>query len=85
MTKLDKLIAKVMEGRKEFRFDEMVKLLRHVGYQESGGKGSHVVFTHDKLPPITLVRGPVIKTCYIEQIRSIIKAAFEDDIKLYRS
>jgi predicted RNA binding protein YcfA (HicA-like mRNA interferase family) len=77
VTKLDKPIQKILETTREVRYSETVKLLKSIGYKERSGKGSHVIFTHDKLSRIVLPHNSVLKKCYVLQIQDVLEDYFK--------
>lgn len=44
MTRLDKLVAKLENPNGPFTWQDLVKLLAHLGYEKQEGKGSRVKF-----------------------------------------
>lgn len=47
MSRIDKLIARLLEKPKDFTFDEMVTLLSYYGYELKQGTGSCVKFVRE--------------------------------------
>lgn len=78
MSKRSKLLAKLMtlSSDTNWTVDEAVKILEWHGFCETGGKGSHRVFSHSTYPfPITLApHGKDVKPVYIRQIRQAIES-----------
>lgn len=54
MSAIEKLLARFKECPADFQWAELVKVLRHFGYEERTGKGSRRKFTGDGLPMINL-------------------------------
>lgn len=46
MTKIEKLIAKLLSNPKDFSWDDLVKVLRYYGYTEMTGRGSRRKFVN---------------------------------------
>jgi hypothetical protein len=49
MTKLEKLTTRFQTRPKDFTYNELTTILRGLGYKESQGSGSRVVFFNEKL------------------------------------
>ena len=80
MTKIDKLIERLLSVPKDMEYSELVKILNHFGYWEiTKGKtsGSRVMFIHDDAKmPIRLHKPhpkPIIKEYVIKQIIEELK------------
>jgi len=80
MTKIDKLIERLLSVPKDMEYSELVKILNHFGYWETTkGKtsGSRVMFIHDKAQmPIRLHKPhpkPILKEYVIKQIIEELK------------
>jgi len=46
MSRKEKLIARMRANPVGVRFDDACKVARWLGFEQKGGKGSHVVFVH---------------------------------------
>lgn len=80
MTKIDKLVERLLSIPKDFTYPELCKVLNHFGYVETTkGKtsGSRVMFIHEKADmPIRLHKPhpkPVLKEYAIKQIIEELK------------
>jgi len=49
MTKQEKLLIRFNSRPKDFSYNELVRLLRGLGYKELQGSGSRVVFTNEEI------------------------------------
>jgi len=49
MTKADKLQKRFLSRPKDFTYNELLRLLRSLGYKEEQGSGSRVVFSNEKI------------------------------------
>ncbi len=58
MGSLEKLKRKLARNPKSIRFSELVRVLRDLGYLESGGRGSHHVFRPKDTGPSILIVKP---------------------------
>lgn len=80
MTKIDKLIERLLSIPKDMEYSELVKILNHFGYVETTkGKtsGSRVMFIHDEVnTPIRLHKPhprPILKEYVIKQVIDELK------------
>ncbi|MDO5609014.1 MAG: type II toxin-antitoxin system HicA family toxin [Capnocytophaga sp.] len=80
MTKIDKLIERLLSVPKDMEYNELVKILNHFGYIETTkGKtsGSRVMFVHDLAKtPIRLHKPhpkPILKEYIIKQVIEELK------------
>ena len=75
MTRYDKLLARILSGRSDANidFDDLRKLLLHLGFQERV-RGSHHVLTRPGVEDlINLQRqGRMAKSYQVRQVRSVI-------------
>jgi RNA recognition motif-containing protein len=70
VTKLDKLIAHIINNPKNVNFDELDKVLKHYGFncRQSGGGSSHYVYFHSRLQDIlTIPKNRPIKAIYVKK------------------
>ena len=76
MTKLDKLIAKILTLSKDLRFDELRKVLESYGYEMHAPRGgsSHYTFRKPGCQPITIPKHEPIKKVYVEMVRQIVES-----------
>jgi predicted RNA binding protein YcfA (HicA-like mRNA interferase family) len=49
MTKAEKLINRFLSRPKDFKYNELLKLLSGLGYKEQQGSGSRVVFSNERI------------------------------------
>ncbi len=75
MSRWDKLLYKLKSSSKEFRFDELRKILEHYGYKMTMPKSgsSHYTFRKDGCQPITIPKHKAIKKVYVEMVRDIVE------------
>jgi len=78
MSKLEKLIKKLLSRPPEARFEDIYTILKAYGYQEIRSKGSHHAFENDRGDVIIIPKksGQKVKKTYIEEI--IKKLNLED-------
>lgn len=76
MSKWDKLIAQLYNTSKEFRFDELRKILEKYGYEMKGaGSGSsHFTFRKQGCNPVTIPKSNPVKKAYIELVRQVVES-----------
>ena len=81
MAALDKLIKKVLDKHKGLRFEELAKLLVHMGYTMNNPRSgsSHYTFRKAGHPPITIPKEFPINKVYVNKIRAVIIENMEDD------
>lgn len=79
MTKIDKLIARLLKKPTDFTWDELVKVLAHYGFDEhTKGKtgGSRRAFVNSELKQIISLHKPhpenTVKRYVIEQVLSTL-------------
>ena len=78
MGRLDKLIARLKSRPKDFSWDELVRLLTSLGYQEvKTGKsgGSRRKFIHETAPTIALHKphpGNIVKSYVIDYVLELL-------------
>jgi predicted RNA binding protein YcfA (HicA-like mRNA interferase family) len=70
MSKLAKLIARICSSPPEASFDDVERLLIHLGWTLRGCEGSHRVFVKEKEYPIVVPKlgGKRVKRRYCDQI-----------------
>lgn len=78
MSKLEKLIKKLLSRPLKARFEDIYTILKAYGYREIRSKGSHHAFENDKGDVIIVPKkgGKKVKRTYIEEI--IKKLNLED-------
>lgn len=76
MSKFDKLILKLLFGGadKNFRFDDLVKVLLTLGFQMRTIGGSHHIFARKGIPEIVNIQpiGNKAKPYQVKQVRELI-------------
>ena len=75
MTKLDKLINKILTVPKDIRFDELKKVLEKHRYicEQPRGRGSHCTFRKEGCEPITIPKHNPIKRVYVEMVKEVVE------------
>jgi predicted RNA binding protein YcfA (HicA-like mRNA interferase family) len=80
MSKIEKLIAKFLKVPKDLTWEELVKILNHLGYSEKSGKGktggSRIKFINSDNDIINLHKphpGNIVKQYVIRQILEKLK------------
>jgi predicted RNA binding protein YcfA (HicA-like mRNA interferase family) len=79
LAKLEKRIRKLYDSPRNISDRELISILEMLGFEERGGKGSHTVYKHPKLPH-TLITVPdqnPLKVSYIVQARKILSELLE--------
>ena len=76
MSKWDKLLKRIYSLSKDFRFEELRKVLESYGYQMNAPKGgsSHYTFRKAGCQPITIPKHEPIKKVYVEIVKQIVKS-----------
>lgn len=76
MSKWDKLLKRIYSLSKDFRFEELRKVLESYGYQMSAPKGgsSHYTFRKAGCQPITIPKHEPIKKVYVEMVKQIVES-----------
>jgi predicted RNA binding protein YcfA (HicA-like mRNA interferase family) len=79
MVRRDKLREKLLSGNQDnnFDFDELCTLMRHLGFNERKGKGSHRIFYRVGVAEIINLQpigGKKAKPYQVRQIRQIVAA-----------
>lgn len=77
MSKLDKLILKLLSGNSDnnFPIDELKRLLWQLGFEERKGAGSHTLYKKDGIDILINIqtsKGGKAKPYQIKQIREVI-------------
>ena len=74
MSKLEKLIEKILKLDKKLRFDELVKVLKRNGYKQSqpGNGSSHYTFRKEGKMPITIPKDNPVNIVYVELVRDAL-------------
>ena len=81
MSKWDKLIARLYNTSKDFRFDELRKILESYGYKMkgSGSGSSHFTFRKPGCRPITIPKHEPVKRLYVELVRQVVEGEEKND------
>lgn len=79
MARKDKLREELLSGDQDnnFDFDELCTLMRHLGFSERKGKGSHRIFYREGVEAIINLQptgGKKAKPYQVRQIRQIVAA-----------
>lgn len=72
MGRREKLIARFLNRPKDFTWDELVRLLQGVGFEEARSAGSRRRFSHPKGPVILLHKphpSNVVKSYVLDDVR----------------
>ena len=75
MTKLDKLVNRILTVPRDMRFDEVKKVLEKYGYKAEQPKGgsSHYTFRKDGCEPITIPKHNPVKWVYVRLVKEIVE------------
>ena len=75
MSKLDKVLARVMSGERDanIAFADLCLLLRKLDFDERAGKGSHRVFTHGGFLISLQTDGSKAKSYQVRQVRDQLR------------
>lgn len=81
MTKLEKLLKRIMSVPGDVTFEELEKVLLLYGYEESspGSGSSHRTFRKQNHPPITIPKHKPIKKVYVRMAKEIIEKGEYDE------
>lgn len=81
MSKWDKLIVRICNLSKDFRFDELKKVLESYGYVMNTPRSgsSHYTFRKQGCQPITIPKHEPIKKTYVEMVRQIVESEAKND------
>ena len=74
MAAFDKLLQKVLDKHKGLRFEEMAKVMAHMGYKMGKPRGgsSHRTFRKPDHPPITIPDETPINSVYVKKVREVL-------------
>lgn len=75
MSKLEKLIDKLLRDPPELSYDDVYYILSNYGFEEVSAKGSHHTFRNSKGQKITVPKkgGKIVKRTYLKQIVILLK------------
>ncbi len=77
MPRLEKLIERFKSCPSDFTWDELVRLLKHLGYVEKKGAGSRRKFRGEGLPAINLHEPhpkKIVKQYALRQVREALES-----------
>jgi len=75
MSKLDKLLKKLLNDPPELDYDDVYYILIFFGFQEISSKGSHHTFRNNEKLKITVPKkgGKTVKRIYLKQIVKLLE------------
>ncbi|GBF81873.1 type II toxin-antitoxin system HicA family toxin [Aphanothece sacrum] len=75
MSKLEKLIQKLLRDPPELSYDEVYYILTNFGFQEISNQGSHHTFRSENKLKITIPKkgGQTVKRTYLKQIVKLLE------------
>ena len=75
MSKLEKLLKKLLSLSKDMRFNELQKILEYYGYVMNAPRSgsSHYTFRKSGKNPITIPKHEQIKKVYVEMVRDLVE------------
>ena len=75
MTKLDKLIDKIIRVPNDMRFDEVKKVLESEGYklERPGGGSSHCIFRKEGCDSLTIPDHSPVKRIYVKAVKKVVE------------
>jgi len=81
MTKLDKLITRFKSRPSDFSWDELVTLLKRLGFEELQGNGSRVKFFHKKFNCLIQLHKPhPAKTLKHYMVREVLNMLINEKL-----
>ncbi len=76
MSRVQKAVARILEGRSDanFDFDDLCFVLERAGFTRRAGKGSHHIFFRDGVAEIVNIqpRGGQAKPYQVKQVRDLL-------------
>ncbi|MFN5514239.1 MAG: type II toxin-antitoxin system HicA family toxin [Cyanobacteriota bacterium] len=74
MSKLEKLLKKLLNDPPELDYDDVYYILTSFGFQEVSSKGSHHTFRNNEKLKITVPKkgGKTVKRIYLKQIVKLL-------------
>jgi predicted RNA binding protein YcfA (HicA-like mRNA interferase family) len=74
MSKLDKLLQKLLNDPPELNYDDVYYILTSFGFKEVSNKGSHHTFRNNQKLKITIPKkgGKTVKRTYLKQVVKLI-------------
>lgn len=81
MSRLEKLLQKIVNNPKTVRFEELDKLLKNEGFacRQSRKGSSHYVYTKSDKFMVVPFKKPYIKCVYVERAIDLLSDFFEED------
>ena len=81
MSKLEKLLQRIVNNPKTVRFEELNKLLKNKGFtrRQSRKGSSHYIYTKDDKFIVVPYKQPYIKCIYVERVIDLLNECFEGD------
>ncbi|TYQ29371.1 type II toxin-antitoxin system HicA family toxin [Pseudanabaena sp. UWO311] len=75
MSKLEKLIQKLLRDPPELSYDDVYYILTQFNFQEISNKGSHHTFRNESSLKITIPKkgGQTVKRTYLKQIVKLLE------------
>jgi len=78
VSRLDKRIQHLYDAPRNVSVDDVAWILRSLGFEDRGGKGSHKIYRHPVLrKSITIPIQNPLKVTYVVQVRKLIAEALE--------
>ena len=78
MSKKDKLIDVIKNNPKNVKFEDLKKILLHIGYKAINRGGSHYVFTKKDRTSLTIPYKRPVKIIYVKQVIQIIEEEHDE-------
>ncbi len=78
MSKKQKLYKRILEKPKDFRFNELVKVIQDCGYTLDNVNGSHYIYIHQDLQTLTIPNKTPVKSYLIDQVLDIVRNELEE-------
>jgi len=80
MTRIERLIEQIRNNPKAVRFEELRRLIEHMGYTQHRQKGSHVTFQHPGGKTITIEKPHGRKAyCHPKRVRKVLRLLDENN------
>lgn len=82
MSKWEKLIQEILNGKRDLRFDDLAKALIKMGYEQNQPKSgsSHYTFRKQGCMPITIPKHTPLNKVYIEKVRDIVREYLDSEV-----
>jgi predicted RNA binding protein YcfA (HicA-like mRNA interferase family) len=82
LTRKRKLLARILSGSKNVRFDDLVTLVEAFGFELKRISGSHHIFKHPKVPDLLTLQPAENGRAKPYQIRQFLALVEEYNLKL---